>query len=157
MSTLLRQSITDCIVISITGTIAVFGASSAIAQTPLSGSWKLVNMTAANSPTPMLPVSEKVPIAEFTDGNISGSGGCNRFMGSYETKAGTLTISPLASTFMACEEPIMAQELKYLTALQGAQRYEVEPGRLTIFYENEQGAGVLRFVSQNVEPVRALW
>lgn len=77
-------------------------------------------------------------------------------MGSYE-KAQTPTVSPLASTFMACDKPLMTQELSFLTALQGAQRYEVDQGQLTVFYENERGKGVLRFVSQNVEPVRALW
>lgn len=114
-------------------------------------------MTVENSPMPMLPLQEKAPIADFSDGRVSGSGGCNQFTGSYETKEGTLTVSPLASTFKACEESLMTQEQRFLTAMQDAKRYEVDQGQLTVFYENDQGSGVLRFVSQNNEPVRALW
>lgn len=143
--------------------IALFGANSAIANptamAPLSGSWKLANMTMADSPMPMLPAGDIPLSAEFADGQIFGSGGCNRFIGGYETKsaAGAITISTLASTFMACEEPIMTQETRFLTALQGAERYEVDQGQLTIFYKTEQGKGVLRFVSQDVQPVPAMW
>jgi heat shock protein HslJ len=128
------------------------GMSLQMAQTSsLSGSWRLANMTEVNSPMPMLPSSDNVPTAEFADGRIFGSGGCNRFMGSYQTEGTQLSIGPLASTFMACEPPVIAQETRYLTALQGAQNYEVNPQGLTIFYEAEQGAGVLRFVAQTDE------
>lgn len=114
----------------------------------LTGSWKLANMTAGNSPMPMLPASDNVPTAEFQEGRIAGSGGCNRFMGGYETEGNQLKIGSLASTFMACEPGVMNQESTFLKALQGAQRYEVTDDGLTIFYETEEGAGVLRFVAQ---------
>lgn len=173
VKTLLHQFLTGCIT---TGTIAFIGAIPAISTThnaeeiappllagtpfhiaqtaPLTGNWKLVNMTAADSPMPMLPTVEQT--AEFTDGRIAGTGGCNRFMGSYETegdpsrtaRSGRLKISPLASTFMACEPDAMRQESIYLAALQGAQQYEVTPEGLTIAYQTEAGAGVLRFVAQ---------
>jgi heat shock protein HslJ len=110
----------------------------------LSGSWRLANMTAGNSPMPMLP-SEELTL-EFADGRVAGSGGCNRFMGGYETTGQNLSIGPLASTFKACEEPIMSQEMNYLQALQGAQRYELNDQGLTITYQTDQGSGVLRFL-----------
>jgi heat shock protein HslJ len=99
---------------------------------------------------PMLPSEELT--AEFASDRISGSGGCNRFMGSYQTEGETLTIGPLASTFKACEESISTQETRYLQALQGAQRYEVTEQGLTIDYQTEEGAGVLRFVQADSEP-----
>lgn len=71
-------------------------------------------------------------------------------MGGYQTQGEQLSIGPLASTFMACEEPIANQEFKYLNALQAAQRYEVDQGQLTIFYQTEQESGVLRFTAQAV-------
>lgn len=119
----------------------------------LSGSWKLVNMTAGSSPMPMLPTVEQT--VEFADGKIAGTGGCNRMMGSYQIAGEQLKIGPLASTFMACEPDVMTQESRFLTALQGAQRYAIEqPGQLAIFYETEEGAGVLRFAAQaNSSPV----
>lgn len=137
-------------------------AAPALAQPPeiqvaqasaLSGSWRLVNMGELTSPM-MVPQATQLT-ADFADGRISGSGGCNRFMGGYQTQAGTLTVEPLASTFMACEESIASQESRYLKALQAAQRYEVDSqGQLSIFYKTEQESGVLRFASQNV---RGLW
>lgn len=121
----------------------------------LKGSWRLENMAESNLPTPMLPPQDTELTANFSQGRITGSGGCNRFMGSYEIEGDRLTINQLASTFKACEEPIMNQESKYLKALQGTQRFELDDkGQLTIYYQSEQQSGVLRFVSQSV---RGLW
>ncbi len=67
--------------------------------------------------------------AEFgTDGNISGSAGCNNFSGPYTIDGNKITIGPLASTMMACEGPaeIMDQEAQYLAALQSAATYQIE-------------------------------
>jgi heat shock protein HslJ len=127
-----------------------------MAQTSsIAGNWRLANMTAGETPTPMVPSADIELTADFADGRITGSGGCNRFMGGYELDGDRLTIGPLASTFKACEEPIMSQEMLYLNALQGAQRYELDTqGNLTIVYQTEQESGVLRFVPQTV---RALW
>lgn len=138
-------------------------AQDASSETPLlmaqsssiAGSWRLVNMTESSAPTPMVPAADTELTADFAGDRISGSGGCNRFMGGYQTQSGQLSIDTLASTQMACEEPVMNQEMKYLMALEGAQRYEVnDQGELQIFYQTEQESGVLRFVSQTI---RALW
>lgn len=125
----------------------------------IAGSWRLVNMTESSTPTPMVPPQNTELTAEFSGDRISGSGGCNRFMGDYQTEGEQLSIGALASTFMACEEPVMNQEMKYLAALQGAQRYQVnEPGELEIFYQTGQESGVLRFTSQTTsQTIRALW
>ncbi|MFB2839289.1 META domain-containing protein [Floridanema evergladense] len=158
---------TFLIVTLIVGSLGITSINSVVAQqttkkptsslqmaqfSPLKGSWRLGNMALLDLPTPMVPSQELT--AEFADGRISGSGGCNRFMGSYEIQGDRLTISQLASTFKACEEPIMNQESKYLKALQGAQRFELDDKGLTIYYQVEQESGVLRFVSKNV---RGLW
>lgn len=118
----------------------------------IQGNWRLANMSEDATPTPMVPSEELT--ADFSGDRLSGSGGCNRFMGGFQTQGNQLTIEPLASTFKACETPIMEQEARYLAALQGAQRYEVNDQGLQIFYQTAQGSGVLRFTSQ---AVRALW
>lgn len=127
-----------------------------VAQSPsIQGSWRLVNMTESALPTPMVPDQTTALTADFSDGRIWGSGGCNRFMGDYQIEGEQLNIGPLASTFMACESTIMDQETRYLKALQGAQRYEVDnQDQLAIFYQTEETSGVLRFAAQNV---RGLW
>lgn len=121
---------------------------------PIQGNWRLVNMTAPGSPMPMVPAQTPELTADFAGERVSGSGGCNRFMGGFETKGNQLSIGPLASTFKACQQPIMQQETTYLAALQDAQRYEVNKDGLQIFYKTEQGTGVLRFTRQGVS---ALW
>lgn len=118
----------------------------------LTGNWRLANMTTPGSPMPMVPAPELT--ADFADGRISGSGGCNRFNGGYKTTGNQLSIGPLATTFKACEEAVMTQEFNYLKALQAAQRYEVNQDGLQIFYTTDQGTGVLRFVARSV---RGLW
>lgn len=120
----------------------------------IAGSWRLANMTESPFPTPMLPSTDLT--AEFADGRVSGSGGCNRFNGGYQAPGSNqLSIGPLASTFKACEQSLMDQESRFLKALQGAQRYEMDgPDQLTIYYKTEQNSGVLRFTAQ---AVRGLW
>lgn len=69
------------------------------------------------------------------DGSLSGSGGCNNFRGSFESDGiSQLTISPLASTMMACPEPegVSQQEMQYLTALTTAATYTVEGNQLEL-------------------------
>jgi heat shock protein HslJ len=119
----------------------------------LAGSWRLVSMGEPASPA--VPPKDTELTVDFAGDRISGSGGCNRFTGSYQTSGDQLSISTLASTRKACEAAVMNQEMKYLAALQGAQRYEVnDQGELQIFYQTAQESGVLRFTAQTV---RGLW
>ncbi len=75
---------------------------------------------------------------------ISGSGGCNRYFGSYTLTNDQINISPLGSTRMACEPAHMEQEDRFFQALSAAERYEMSNGELLIIY----AGGTLRF-SQN--------
>lgn len=126
------------------------------ASSSIEGNWRLANISEDAAPTPMLFTEEMT--ADFSSDRLSGSGGCNRFMGGFKTQGNKLIIEPLASTFKACETPVMDQEARYLKALQGAKRYEVNDQGLQIFYQTTQGSGVLRFTAQiTPQPVRALW
>ena len=150
---LFTQCLTSCVIPLIVSSVGVMSAP-AMAQSPsLSGSWRLTSMAETALPTPMVPSGELT--VDFAVDRVSGSGGCNRFMGGYEVKGEQLSIRTLASTRMACERDKMSQEARYLAALQGAQRYEMNAqGQLSIFYQTEQGSGVLRFTSL---AVRGLW
>jgi heat shock protein HslJ len=155
---------TATLMIGFVGAVATPVVAQHIAEKPLSlhaqsanaiaGSWRLVSISESSAPTPMVPPQTPELTADFAGGRITGSGGCNRFMGGYTTKANQLSIDPLASTRKACEQALMTQEFKYLKALQGAQRYEVDNQGLQIYYKTDQESGVLRFTSQ---AVRGLW
>ena len=56
------------------------------------------------------------------DGQVAGSGGCNRYAGHVDAKDGRLRLGPLASTMMACPPEQMGQEQRFLAALDGAVR-----------------------------------
>lgn len=129
----------------------------------IAGSWRLISIgedtqdtvPASEVATTILPLQTTELTASFEGDRVSGSGGCNRFTGGYQTESNKLSIGALGSTRKACEEPVMNQEAKYLAALQGAQYYKVNSqGDLEISYQTAQKLGVLRFTSQTV---RALW
>jgi len=119
---------------------------------PFSGRWRLVSMAGIE---PGVPSQDMRLTAEFVGDRLSGFGGCNQFTGRYQATSSQLSVSPLASTQRACEGFLMSQEFRYLTALQGAQRYEIDAqGTLIVFYQNERESGELRFVPV---AVRGLW
>jgi heat shock protein HslJ len=62
------------------------------------------------------------------EGNLSGNAGCNNFTGTYQLDGNQLTVGPLASTMMMCEDlqGVMEQEAQYLAALQSAGNYLIE-------------------------------
>lgn len=119
-------------------------AQNAVPQT-LEGRWQLVNM--GERPTPPVSSPATPLTAEFSGGRLFGSGGCNQYTTSYQTTGAQLSVGTIASTRMACPEPIMQQESRYFTALQGAQNYTINEQGLQITYQTAQGAGVLRFVA----------
>ena len=85
--------------------------------------WRLVG-TQGNTP-PMVTFS--------ADGRITGSSGCNTFMGRYEVDDQALSVGPLASTRLACATPeLQAQEQRFLQDLQQVTRLEVSGGQLTL-------------------------
>lgn len=76
--------------------------------------------------------------AYFEKGQVSGAGGCNTYSGAYAISSSSpdnvIRISNLTIGQMACDEDVMDQEARYLSALQAATRYLVEGTQLTIYY-----------------------
>lgn len=85
-------------------------------------------------------------------GKVTGNGSCNRFFGSVEISGNIIKFGPLGSTRMACPEPVMDQESKYLAALQYAERFERTDTHLQIYCKGF--AKPLRFTqTQALKPV----
>jgi heat shock protein HslJ len=87
--------------------------------------------------------------AEFDNGEVSGTSGCNRFFGPYEVDGNSISIGPLGSTLMACPEPLMEQEFGFMTALQSAATYGITGDTLEL--SNSDGEVVATFVES--EPI----
>lgn len=63
-------------------------------------------------------------------GRVNGVGSCNRFSGTVQVTADRLSFGPLMSTKMACAGGASAQEFRYLSALQKAERFEIKDNML---------------------------
>jgi heat shock protein HslJ len=87
---------------------------------------------------------------EFGDDNsVFGSGGCNRYSGSYTVDGDTITFGAVASTRMMCmDESVMAREMAFFSALSAATRIETDGEQLTLNYGANQ-----RLIFARVNPL----
>lgn len=107
------------------------GDSTADSVSELDGAWRLVTMGDAANPTP-IPADVAVTL-DFDADSFSGSGGCNRYTGSYEVVgAGTWEPGPVAATRMACPGAAGEVEARYLETFGATRRFEIEDRRLQL-------------------------
>lgn len=69
---------------------------------------------------PSSPADPALITLSFDDAALSGSGGCNRMGGDYKVVDGVLSVGPMFSTEMACDQPLMDQDQWLSTLLNGA-------------------------------------
>ncbi|MGJ3702208.1 META domain-containing protein [Variovorax sp. AFSI2.2] len=83
---------------------------------------------------PVAPGGDAQIQFDRSSGRVSGSGGCNRVSGSFTRSGVTLRIGQLASTRMACADPVRgANEAQFVSALQTTASYRLAgPGRLAL-------------------------
>jgi heat shock protein HslJ len=91
--------------------------------------WRLTRVKAEGADRE--PISSRDATLRFEGGRISGSGGCNRFMGSYELQGAILSIKMGGLTMMACPEG-MEQEQAVIAALEEVSGYLLEDDRLRL-------------------------
>jgi heat shock protein HslJ len=82
--------------------------------------------------TTTTPISENPPYAEFVDGSVAGSSGCNTYSGGYEASGDAMIIGPLAATRMACIGPLQVQESVYFGLLDQVDTFDVSGDELTL-------------------------
>ena len=122
------------------------GEAERITATDLEGTfWTLAEVDSD------VPAMEEPAITIGFDGDtFFGSGGCNNYNGSFtlaEENPFALSIGPVASTMMACPDPIASQETTFFAALNNAQQWGYVFGDLAIYYEADgDGYGRLLFV-----------
>jgi heat shock protein HslJ len=123
-------------------------------ETPLVGTqWILVGYGDPGSPT-LVEAGTTITAIFSEDGNVTGSGGCNYYAGSYETQDDQMSVGLLAATGKIC--PIGdEQEMAYLDALEKAQTYQLFGQRLSISYDD--GDGLLTYTSANLPLEGTLW
>ncbi|WAI01921.1 META domain-containing protein [Methanogenium organophilum] len=89
--------------------------------------------------------------AEFADGSVGGTSGCNTYTAAYVTDGQSLTVEMPVVTMMYCgESGVMDQESRYLSLLRTAAGYMVSGDQLTITDSSGQEILVYRAVNQNL-------
>ncbi|MBN1579729.1 MAG: META domain-containing protein [Anaerolineae bacterium] len=87
---------------------------------------------------------------DFENGALNGSDGCNQYSGSYTADGERITVNNnIATTMMACAEPIMQQASVYITALTQATAYKVAGQQLTLL--DAGGKTLAIFIQQSRE------
>lgn len=84
--------------------------------------------------------------AVFTDGQVGGSAGCNSYFASYEVTNGQITVGPIGSTKMLCDDERNQRETEFLAALQNVAGYSISRNSLTL--TDAAGNGLLFFQAQ---------
>jgi heat shock protein HslJ len=95
--------------------------------------WSLESYGEEGKLKAVLPDTEVTAEFKSAEKQVSGSAGCNSYFGGYEVKGSELSITgPIGSTMMSCGEQIDKQEYEYLQALQAAESYLIENGKLRV-------------------------
>jgi copper homeostasis protein (lipoprotein) len=115
--------------------------SPATSVPPLRGTpWTLTQLAgqAVGTPAPDL-------LLDATQSQYSGSGGCNRLVGGFETSGTTLRFKGGASTMMACEQEVMAREQALNQALEQTASFRQTGATLELL--DAQGRLLARFTA----------
>lgn len=110
------------------------------AQQGLAGRWLAEDIGGGGVIDRLQTVLEIAP-----DGQVSGSGGCNRIGGRASIRGQSISFGRLVSTNMACVPAAMNQEHKFLTTLETVRRWRIDAAR-----------GKLILIGRNGRPVMVL-
>jgi heat shock protein HslJ len=97
-------------------------------------SWQVISYNNGKQAVVSVVAGSELTADFGTDGRLTGSTGCNNYNGEYKVDGNKITIGPLASTMMFCNDPagVMDQETQFLAALQSAATYKLEGNRLEL-------------------------
>lgn len=96
-----------------------------------------------------------IPDSQITlrieDGQITGTSGCNSYQGTVDIEDGTIVVTELSFTEMACQEPegVMEQETLYLSLLEQVALVRQFPQSLELL--GEDGSPLLLFGATDAE------
>ncbi len=111
---------TNLTALALASALVAAACASSAPEAPLSGTrWQAQTIEGA-------PVAYRTPTIEFAADRISGTGGCNRYFGTYQITGAQISVGDVGATEMACEPVVMAQEAAFHTALGDARSYRRE-------------------------------
>lgn len=109
------------------------------------GAWVLVQLSGE------AVLQDRPPTLRLSQGRAQGSDGCNRFTGAYQADGERFRIAgDIASTRMACPEPVMKLAAGFIAALTGARTARIENGQLVLADEGGRALATLAPQSQDL-------
>jgi heat shock protein HslJ len=126
-------------------------AQSAAGADNLAGtSWALATLDGQS------PIKDTTVTLNFEGGRAVGSDGCNNYTAAYTADGTNFKIQqPIASTMMACPEPIMAQATDYMKALEQTATYKMDGKQLTLY--DAGGKALATFAAQSTGLAGTSW
>jgi putative lipoprotein len=115
------------------------------AVVPLRETYWRLNEIGGRAVRPTEQQREAYLILSAQGGRVSGSGGCNRLAGSYETSGASLRFEGIASTRMACANG-MEIESGFLAALEQVRRWNISGRELQLLGNDDKV--LLRLMAQ---------
>jgi heat shock protein HslJ len=103
-----------------------------------------------------LPLPDTTVTLQFdSDGNVTGTDGCNQFNTTFVQDGSSLTIAqPAATTMMACQADVMAQASTYMQTLARTTSFSASPRQLVL----QQGNQIIAtFVATSQELAGTSW
>jgi heat shock protein HslJ len=109
-------------------------------------SWVLAQLDDGSQKGSQAPAAGAI-MAVFAAGQVSGSGGCNRYSASVTSPSpGALKLGPVSATKRFCLGAAGEDERRFFAALAKATHYALEDGRLVLTWDREgQSPGRLVF------------
>jgi heat shock protein HslJ len=107
---------------------------------PLAGSrWEVVQFNNGSGIVTLLP-GTRLTVEFGTDGQVTGTAGCNTYFGPYQVNGNSITIQPPGATALACAEPegVMEQEAQFLNALPSAATFRLDGNTLELRTAGDQ-------------------
>jgi len=102
--------------------------------------WEVVNYNNGQGALVSLIADTRISVDFGTDGQITGSAGCNTYFAPYQVTGNAITISEPGATQTVCAEPegVMEQEAEFLAALQTAATFSIDGDTLEMRTASDQ-------------------
>jgi len=140
----LTMRLTRCAIPICVLTLALATTSDAEAAELAGSEWRPVEISSAH-----VPAGAELFVRFGGEGKVEGHGGCNRFFGSYELVVDVIEIGPLGTTRMACPEPVMEREVRFLQALDNARRFVRD--RIDLVLTDAEGTPVAKLIQTDAD------
>jgi heat shock protein HslJ len=113
--------------------------------------WKLDSYADAEGQTVDVLADSEIT-ARFEVGQVAGSAGCNRYMGTYLLNDRILTVEVGGTTMMYCSpEALMEQEMAYLATMNRAATHEIDGDQLVV--KDDAGKTILTYSELEPKPL----